>query len=221
MRLAIILLSTQLAASPLLSDGDETTSIGTSRTITPHPSWAPTLGGTSWISIAQTGWPLLTYLPNGTVISFSEAFTLASMPSSAMVTWAADDSAALWLNGSLVAPEAPAAGNGYTVCSDFAPTCRYHTTADILPWLLVGSNEIRFDVAQRGGYSFGLNYAVGLTWLDEPPLPTPEPGAGWLALAVMVGMVGYTLTRRMPLRAWYLLWRVRRNLLKARKALEE
>lgn len=43
----------------------------------------------------------------------------------------------------------------------------------------------------------------------------------WMALAVMVAMVIYTLTRKMPLRAWYLLWRVRRKLLKARKALEE
>ena len=36
----------------------------------------------------------------------------------------------------------------------------------------------------------------------------------WMALAVMVAMVIYTLTRKMPLRAWYLLWRVRRKLLK-------
>lgn len=208
-------------ASPLVSDGDEIANIGTVQVITPHPSWAPALEGSQWISIAQTGWPIATWLPNGTVVSFSEVFRLDSMPSFATVSFAADDSAALWLNGALVTAEAPQAGNGYTVCSDIAPTCTGHTTVDVLPWLTVGENVLRFDVAQRGSWSFGLNYAVGLQWLDEPPLPTTEPGTAWLALAVMIAMVTYTLTRRMPLRAWYLLWRVRRKLLKARKALEE
>lgn len=197
----ILLLTAQLAAATLTSTPATTCHINgapcTTVAVTPHPSWAPALGGTEWISIAPTGWPLATYLANGTVVSFSEVFTLDSMPSAAMVTWAADDSASVWLNGSLVAPEAPAAGNGYSVCSDFAPTCRYHTKADILPWLLVGSNEIRFDVAQRGGYSYGLNYAVGLTWLDEPPLPTPEPGTR-APLGIGIGCIaGYLyFTRR-------------------------
>jgi hypothetical protein len=103
-----------------------------------------------------------------------------------MVSFAADDSASLWLNGNIVLAEAQIAGNTYSTCSDFAPTCVGHATVDVLPWLLVGSNEIRFDVAQRGGYSFGLNYAVGLTWLDEPPLPTPEPNyaVGLLAIGL-------------------------------------
>lgn len=188
MNLSILLLATQFAAATLTSTPATTCHINgapcTTVSITPHPSWAPALGGTERISIAQTGWPLLTWLPNGTVVSFSEAFSLASMPSAAMVTWAADDSASVWLNGSLVAPEAPAAGNGYSVCSDFAPTCTSHTTADILPWLLVGSNVIRFDVA---------HYAVGLAWLDDPPLPTPEPGT-WitglvLAVIVVLGVI--------------------------------
>lgn len=186
--LLAVLLSTQLAAAPLLSDGDETTSVGTARTITPHPSWAQPLEGTQWISIAQTGWPLATWLPNGTVVSFSEAFSLASMPSSATVTYAADDSASLYVNGVLVLAEASTAGNGYTVCSDVAPTCTSHTQVNILPWLHLDSNEIRFDVAQRGGWSYGLNYAVGLAWMDEPPVvPTPEPGT-WVVVIVFALM---------------------------------
>ncbi|TXH41271.1 MAG: hypothetical protein E6Q97_37880 [Desulfurellales bacterium] len=184
----LLLCALALPAAPLLSDGDETTSVGTVQTITPHPSWAAPIGGSSWISIAQTGWPLLTWLPSGTVVSFSEVFTLASMPSSATVSWAADDSASLWLNGSLVVAEAPMVGNGYSTCSDFAPTCRQHTSVDVLPWLLAGDNVIRFDVAQRGGWSFGLNYAVELTWLDDPPLPTPEPGTG-LVVGVLVMVI--------------------------------
>lgn len=194
--LLFLIVMSACKAAPLISDGDETTSIGTVRIITPHPSWAAPIGGTSWISIAQTGWLLATFIPNGTVVSFSEVFALASMPSSAMVTWAADDSASLWLNGSLVTAEAPQAGNAYTVCSDAAPTCRYHTSIDVLPWLLAGFNEIRFDVAQRGGWSFGLNYAVGLTWMDDPPLPTPEPGtAELLAVGILGGMLGAVLSK--------------------------
>ena len=180
----VLMLAIAAKASPLLSDGDETASIGTVRTITPHPSWAQPLEGTSWISIAQTGWPLLTWLTNGTVVSFSEMLPLASMPSSATVTYAADDSASLYVNGAPVVAEASTAGNAYIVCSDTAPTCTGHTVADILPWLIVGDNEIRFDVAQRGGWSFGLNYAVGLAWLDEPPLPTPEPNYAVDLLAI-------------------------------------
>ncbi len=196
-----LLIAISAKAAPLISDGDEIASVGTVQVITPHPSWAPAIGGTEWISIAQTGWPLLTWLPNGTVVSFSEIFSLASMPSSAMVTWAADDSASVWLNGSLVAAEAPTAGNGYSTCSDFAPTCTAHTSVDVLPWLTVGENEIRFDVAQRGGYSYGLNYSVGLLWLDEPPLPTPEPGT-WIQ--IVTGMIGFGIGwfTYSPLRKW-------------------
>jgi hypothetical protein len=98
----------------------------------------------------------------------------------------------LWLNGALVVPEASMVGNAYSVCSDAAPTCRSHTVTDILPWLAIGENEIRFDVAQRGGWSYGLNYAVGIGWLGEP-VSVPEPGT-WiigfvLALMVMLGVL--------------------------------
>lgn len=192
---ALVLCLIQVAAAPLVSDGDEIASVGTTQVITPHPSWAAPLEGTQWISIAQTGWPLATFIGNGTVVSFSEVFSLASMPSSAMVTFAADDSAALWLNGSLVLAEASTAGNGYTVCSDFAPTCTLHTSVDVLPWLVAGENTLRFDVAQRGGWSYGLNYSVGLLWLDEPPLPTPEPGPRaplGIGLGCLVGYVYFT-----------------------------
>ena len=190
MNLAILLLATQLAAATLTSTPATTCHINgapcATVAITPHPSWAQPLEGTSWISIAQTGWPLLTWLPNGTVVSFSEVFSLASMPSSAMVTFAADDSAALWLNGNMVLAEASTAGNIYSTCSDFAPTCTGHTSVDVLPWLAVGENVLRFDVAQRGGWSYGLNYSVGLLWLGDPPVvDTPEPGTGLIVLAYL------------------------------------
>lgn len=172
-------------AAPLVSDGDEIASVGTVQVITPHLSWAPALEGSQWISIAQTGWPISTWLPNGTVVSFSEVFSLDSMPSSAMVSFAADDSASLYVNGALVVAEASAVGNGYTVCSDIAPTCTSHTSVDVLPWLVAGENTLRFDVAQRGGWSYGLNYAGSMTWLDESPLPTPEPGTGVIVLAYL------------------------------------
>ena len=126
MNLAILLLATQLAAATLTSTPATTCHINgapcATVAITPHPSWAQPLEGSQWISIAQTGWPLLTWLPNGTVVNFSEVFSLASMPSSAMVTFAADDSAALWLNGNMVLAEASTAGNIYSTCSEFAPT---------------------------------------------------------------------------------------------------
>lgn len=188
----LLLITTQLAAVTLTSTPATTCYVNgapcSTVAISPHPSWAAPIGGSQWISIAQTGWPLSTWLPNGTVVSFYEIFNLDSMPSSAMVTFAADDSASLYVNGDMVVPEAPTAGNAYTVCSDVAPTCTAHTTVDVLPWLIGGKNKLRFDVAQRGGWSFGLNYSVALQWLDEPPLPTPEPGTWAAVLAVLIAI---------------------------------
>ncbi len=206
MRLAIIFLATQLAAATLTSTPATTCHINgapcTTVAITPHPSWAPAIGGTEWISIAQTGWPLATWLPNGTAVSFSEVFSLASMPSSAMVTFAADDSAALWLNGNMVLAEASTVGNAYTVCSDTAPTCTAHTSVDVLPWLVLGDNVLRFDVAQRGGWNYGLNYAVGLLWLDEP-LATPEPSTAEMVLLVLLIFFGIGWMRSSGMRDEY------------------
>lgn len=192
---ALMLLVTIGSAAPLISDGDETASAGTVQIISPHPSWAAPIGGSSWISIAQTGWPLLTWLSNGTVISFSEAFSLESMPSSAMVTWAADDSASFFINGQSVAAEASTVGNTYSTCSDTAPTCRYHTQTDILPWLVAGENVIRFYVAQRNGWSYGLNYAVSLVYLGDPPIPTPEPSTVIIVLLVLVILLAVKVLR--------------------------
>lgn len=170
-------------AASFVSDGSQMTSAGPSVVIHQHPAWAAPLPGSQWISIAQTGYPLATWLPNGTVVEFYDAFELSSLPASAAVAWAADDSASLWVNGSLVVEEASTVGNAYTVCSDVAPTCTGHTVTDILPWLIVGENDIRFDVAQRGGWSFGLNYSVQMLFLDEP-LSTPEPGTFVVGLVV-------------------------------------
>lgn len=108
------------------------------------------------------------------------------------MTFAADDSASLWVNGDLVVAEADQAGNGYTVCSDVAPTCTSHTSIDVTQWLVSGKNELRFDVAQRGGWSYGLNYAVAIQWLSEPPLPTPEPSTN-LLVGFVLGFVGAIL----------------------------
>ena len=163
------------------TDPSEWNTIGNTLVILKDPGWAAALPGSEWVSYAQTGNQYIDgYVmpPNGTVVSFFEILQLAWAPTSATITFMADDSAALFINGILVQAEAAADGNLYRICSDLAPGCRTTTavTLNIAPYLQAGNNTLRFDVAQRGGYSYGLNYAGSADGTQRPPdVSAPEP----------------------------------------------
>lgn len=190
--LPLLLCACLLPAAPILSDGNETCKLAPAQTslqynnlgyesgckvqlLAPHHSWLEA----QWISHVDSGAnaSMLT-VPNGAVVSFFERFQIPTAPTSASIKFAADDSAALYVNGSLIVPAAPVDGNGYSLCSDIAPTCWQWTTVDIAPWLTVGTNELRFDVEQRGRYGFGLAFEGDV---HADAVETPEPGTGGLA----------------------------------------
>lgn len=173
-------------------DSREWNAAGPNLAIVPHPGWAAPLAGSSWVSYGNTGDPAAPgyFMPaNGGVVSFFENLTLAWTPSIASITIRADDSAAFYINQTLVRPEAPIEGNTYGRCSDFPVGCTesMEVTLDIASFLHSGENTLRFDVSQRNSISFGLNYS-GYAGGVSAAVETPEPasflllGAGLVAI---------------------------------------
>ena len=105
-----------LASQGTAADAGETnTSGGATVVIQRHPSWAPELAGSSWVSYAnpngvvggQTGDPggaNYVVVPNNTVVTFNQAFTLTGGTAiSGSLTVRADDSTSVLLNGNVLA----------------------------------------------------------------------------------------------------------------------
>jgi hypothetical protein len=169
-----------LASTSTLIDSGQYNSSGNTIAIAPNAAWAAALPGSSWVSFASTGdtaAPGFFVVPNGTVVSFFDVFTLPGIATSGTLTVMADDSAAVLLNGVVLMAEADSAGNTYATCSDFGIGCVRPTTIDLPASLLqTGSNTLEFQVAQRDGSSLGLDYSGTVT---DPP-SVPEPGSEML-----------------------------------------
>ncbi|MBL8176558.1 MAG: PEP-CTERM sorting domain-containing protein [Bryobacterales bacterium] len=187
------------ASQGTAADANEWNALGDTLVITPHGNWATALAGSEWVSYGPTGKPFVgafTLTPHNYVLSFFERLLLPEAPLSAAITIRADDSAALYINDVLVQPEAPQAGNVYFICSDFAIGCREQTqlTLDIGSYLNQGVNTLRFDVAQRAGWSFGLNYSGSVEYVvSDDEAATPEPATFGL---IGVALVAAGLWRR-------------------------
>jgi hypothetical protein len=170
------------------ADANELNSAGpTTITIAPHPGWAAALPGSSWVSYTVTGDPAApgySVVSNGTIVAFTDSFTLPGpYPFIGTLTVRADDSVAVFLNSSLLVPEATMAGNSYTVCSDFPIGCTVLTQGNIPLLLNPGANTLEFRVAQRAAVSFGLNYRAEL-------VQTPEPATMLLLGTGLAGIAG-------------------------------
>ncbi len=158
-----------------------------------NPGWANPLSGSSWVSYVQSGDPNAsgyTSPANGTVVAFTDTFTINGTPLNGLLKVLADDSAAVILNGVTLMPEASQSGNRYATCSDFAIGCLVSTEGniDLTSALRSGLNTLTFDVAQRAGVSFGVDYAATINYSDAP-----EPATfGLLGLA----LVGLSFKRR-------------------------
>jgi PEP-CTERM motif len=178
------------------ADSGQTNSNGNTIAIAPNSLWAPALSGTSWVSYGLTGDtqnPGFFVVPNGTVVSFYDVFNLAGTATGGSLTVMADDSATVILNGVTLMAEAPSIGNTYATCSDFGIGCVKPTKFDLPTSVLTtGSNMLEFQVAQRAGSSFGLDYSGFVT----DPVATPEPGTGMLLALGLLGMVMFAFRRK-------------------------
>lgn len=179
------------AATTINNSGNATVNISK------NPAWADPLAGSSWVSTASTGNPSTpgyVVFPNGTNIMFTQNFILDGLVQSASLSVLADDTAAVYVNGTQIF--AASTGPSNIPCAGTAIGCLVNTTktfgtADLAPyWNTGAANTIQFQVMQLAGSSFGLDYAGQITTLSSPNQlsATPEPGTLAL-LGIALGMV--------------------------------
>lgn len=194
----------QFFSSSTTADSTEKNSLGNNVVIAKNPAWNDPIAGSQWISFGNTGDPSVpgfTAPANGTVVSFFQNFVLTASDlfTNGTVSLYADDSSSVILNGVTLLSEASAVNNTYATCSDTKPNCVSLTTV-VLPSanLVVGTNTLRFDVAQRAGSSFGLDYAgsAGATTLPPATSNAPEPST-WAFMASGVVALGASLRKRL------------------------
>jgi PEP-CTERM motif-containing protein len=181
----------QLDSLGTAADAGQTNSNGNTIAIAPNALWAAALPSSSWVSFGKTGDtsnPGFFVVLNGTVVSFFDVFNISGIPSGGQITVMADDAVTVILNDVTLMAEAPISGNTYKICSDFGIGCRAPSVIDIpASDLNQGSNTLDFEVAQRNGVSFGLDYSGYIT----DPVVAPEPstamllGLGLLAIATL------------------------------------
>lgn len=172
----------QLGSAGTAADPGQHNSDGNGNTIAIERNslWAAALPGSSWVSFGQTGRtsnPGFFVVPNGRVVSFFDAFNVLGKPTGGEIAVMADDSATVILNGVTLMPEASLSGNKYAICSDFGIGCLAPSVIDLPASLLhEGTNTLDFEVAQRNGVSFGVDYAGYVSDL----VPTPESSSAML-----------------------------------------
>ncbi len=159
----------------LYSNATETANNSGSATVNipKNAAWAGPLPGSSWVSYVQSGDPNadgFVTVPNGTVVAFTDTFTITGTPLDGILNVLADDSTSVILNGVQLVAEANQSGNGYATCSDSTIGCLAITEGNVnlTGTLLSGVNTLEFDVAQRDGGSFGLDYAGTVNETPEP-----------------------------------------------------
>lgn len=132
--------------------------------------WANALGNSSWISFNPNTYPFGSVIaPNATYTYTTTFFDALPGSSSGMITVMADDTASVYLNGTLVAAAAmnSPAGN----CTVGGPNCRVPTTFT-LTGFVAGLNTLTFNVSQLYGVAEGLDF-TGTVNTNA----VPEPGS--------------------------------------------
>jgi PEP-CTERM motif len=166
-----------LASLGTAADAGQTNSSGNPTiAIDPNAAWSSALGTSSWVSFTTSGNTSASnyaQVANGTVTSFFDTFSLSGTPTSGSIEVMADDSTSVWLNGNLLVAEASTTNNTYSTCSDFAISCRGAYVINLpTDYLVTGNNVLQFDVAQRAGMSYGLDYYGTINTTAAVPEPS-------------------------------------------------
>jgi hypothetical protein len=157
-----------------------------------HPGWFGPIGSSSWISFENNFSPTSgtsgasgDSIQNDQYVWFFHQFDIAGNPLGGMLDVLADDTVSVWVNGAqlAVANLSTTTGATYPTCSSNVVGCLQQTMGsyDISSYLLSGSNLFAFQVFQRNGTGYGLNYSA--------KVDVPEPatmllmGAGLLGIA--------------------------------------
>jgi hypothetical protein len=186
-----------LASVGAAADSDQTNSSGHSTiAIDPNTAWSSALGTSSWVSFAKSGNSSAAHyfqVENGTVTSFFDHFSLLGTPTSGWIEVMADDSTSVSLNGQLLVAEASTTNNNYHTCSDFEIGCRGAYLINFNGDLVAGDNVLRFDVGQRAGVSYGLDYYGEISQTVPKTVAVPEPSS---LLFLGTGVSGLVLRLR-------------------------
>jgi hypothetical protein len=182
------------------NSGSPTPSVGTGTTYTLAPGtlWAGPTANSTWVGFAPTAGPVGTVNPDYGYYTFTTTFTaLSSNPYSGSLSVMADDSAQVYLNGTLLVSFGTLGGDGH--CADGMPDC---LSTDIVPLsglsLLSGvdANTLTFVVQQAGfgppggtGDPTGVDF--GATLSSGSPIPEPSTllllGTGLIGLSALCG----------------------------------
>lgn len=175
---------------------DSTVNNGSATTfdVDPGTVWHAALPTSSYVSFnPATGPTSSLVVPNGDYI-YNTTFTLAAASAAELATMSilADDTVAVFLNGSQIlnsaGPMGP--GNTYARCSDVGPNCITPLTFSF-SGLKAGLNQLEFDVKQVNGASEGLDFSASI---PDPQSVVPEPLSLALFGTGLIGLVG--LSRR-------------------------
>jgi hypothetical protein len=149
----------------------QTNSNGYTIPVTKSKEWALPIGGSSWVSFAPTGDatdPKFKAVPVGTVVSFFDVFNISEYASGGTLQVMADDSARVFLNGTLICAKELAIEEAHATCPEAAIGSRAAIILDLPANVLhIGANVLEFRVAQRKGSSFGLDYTGSVDFRNE------------------------------------------------------
>lgn len=197
---ALLLMAGMAVASPIyllsgVSSGESNNITGTNLVLPfLDPAWTPDSDGAKWISFENTGYGgivLPNAIPGDPNAIFSQTFTDdAGTSLDVMLRVWADDTAAVYLDGLLLAPamytQAANCSPGPITCTGAGDLIDFTTTP--------GTHTLTFDVYQTGLVTYGLMYAGTVTSVGGTS-PVPEPSSFWLLGGALMVIGLYKIVR--------------------------